>query len=147
VPRFFICLLPRSCCLRRRSLMPLFHSGPFQLLFPNVRPSRVSCTTSSWSYLLRLSPAPCHFHLHAGCDQFLPRSKISLRRFSCAVPLLHDGTCFCRRQTTSSGIHNLLGSAPCLQSCCLATRWSNPLQNMVASSVSVVYAVRCLLAI
>jgi hypothetical protein len=57
-PRSFIRLLPRSCCFRPLSLMPLFHSGPFQRLFLNVRPFCVSCTTSSWSYLLQLCPLP-----------------------------------------------------------------------------------------
>jgi hypothetical protein len=32
--------------------------------------------------------------------------------FSCAVPLLQDGTPSCRWQPTSSGIYNLLGSVP-----------------------------------
>jgi hypothetical protein len=36
--------------------MPLLHSGPFQRLFPNARPFRVSCTTLSWSHLLRSYP-------------------------------------------------------------------------------------------
>jgi hypothetical protein len=55
-PRSFIRLLPRSCSLRPLSRMHFFHSGPFQRLFPNVRPFRVSCTTFSWSYLLRSCP-------------------------------------------------------------------------------------------
>jgi hypothetical protein len=33
-PRSFIRLLPRICCLRPWSLMPLLHSGPFQTSLP-----------------------------------------------------------------------------------------------------------------
>jgi hypothetical protein len=36
--------------------MSLLHSGPFQRLFPNIRPFWDSCTTSPWSYVLRSCP-------------------------------------------------------------------------------------------
>jgi hypothetical protein len=45
-----------AAVLRPLFLMALLHSGPFQLLFPYVRPFRVSCTTLSWSYILRSCP-------------------------------------------------------------------------------------------
>jgi hypothetical protein len=53
---FFISLLPRSCCFRPRSLMPLLHSGPFQRLSSYVHPFWVSSATMSWSFLLRSCP-------------------------------------------------------------------------------------------
>jgi hypothetical protein len=122
VPGFFIRLLPRSCCLRPRSLMPLLHSGPFQRLFPNVRPFRVFCTTLSWSYLLRscsLRPATSVLWVILlpaaeipSAVHNSPGSEFSWRRFSCALPLLHDRTPSCRRQPTSFGIDNFLGSVP-----------------------------------
>jgi hypothetical protein len=56
VPGFFLHLLPRSSCPGPWSHIPLLHSGPFQRLFPNVRPFQVSCTTLSWSYLLWSCP-------------------------------------------------------------------------------------------
>jgi hypothetical protein len=58
-PRSFSRLLMPSCSRRPWSLMPLLHSGPFQCLFPDVRPFQVSCTTLSWLYVLRSCPLHC----------------------------------------------------------------------------------------
>jgi hypothetical protein len=116
-PRSFIRLLPLSCCLRPRSLMPFFILGPY-----NVRPLRVFCTTLCWSYLLRscplrrdtsvfwvvlLSLQPIPFTVHN-----FPGSEFFLRRSSCAMPFLHRAIPACRQQPTSPGIHNVLRSVP-----------------------------------
>jgi hypothetical protein len=65
-PRSLIRLLPRSCCLRPRSLMPLLHSGPFQ---------RLSRTSVLSGFLVPHCP-----------------SCISCDRVPCAVPLSHGGS-------------------------------------------------------
>jgi hypothetical protein len=117
VPGFFIHLLPHSCCLRHKSPMPLLHSGSFQRpSFPGFLYHIVLDIS-----LAIVSPAPCHFctmghppglrPIPSVVHNF-PGSEFSWRRFFCTMPLLHDGIPFCRRQPTSSGIHNLLGSVP-----------------------------------
>jgi hypothetical protein len=79
---FFIRLLPRSCCLRPRSLMPLLHSGHFRSLFSSSRPFWISSATMSWSYLLRsCSLRRTTFalgHPHSGDGKFTLGSTISL---------------------------------------------------------------------
>jgi hypothetical protein len=79
-PRSFIRLLPRSCCFRPRSLMPFLHCGPFQSLFPNVRPFRVSSPTVFWSYLLRSCPLPVIL-IPAAWDPQFPWVRIFLMTF------------------------------------------------------------------
>jgi hypothetical protein len=73
VPWFFIRLLPRSCCLRSQSLMPLLYSGSFQ---------RLTFRTSWCDIVFVLSLAQYHSctagHLPAICSQFHPRFTISL---------------------------------------------------------------------
>jgi hypothetical protein len=83
VPGFFIHLLPRSCCLKHLSLMPLLHSGLFQRLFPNVYPFQVSFTTLSWWCLLRSCPLP--YVTFARWVILLPAAANSFRssQFSC----------------------------------------------------------------
>jgi hypothetical protein len=70
-------LLPRSCCLRPRSLMPLLHSGPFQRLFFSIHPFRVSCSTLSLVECL-LMRFPLRRATPARRVIFLPRPTISL---------------------------------------------------------------------
>jgi hypothetical protein len=85
-PRSFIRLLPCSCCLRPRSLLPLFHSGAFQHLYMNVRPFRLLGVTSSLFCPLRLCPAQRVIFLPAVVNSFcgpqFPCVRIFLKTFS-----------------------------------------------------------------
>jgi hypothetical protein len=84
VPELFIRSMPRSCCLRPRSLMLLLHSGPFQHLILDICPVRVLGATLSWS-----------------CE-----------RVPSVMPLLHGGSSLCMWWSIPSTKYNLLLAAP-----------------------------------
>jgi hypothetical protein len=91
IPELLIRSLPRSCCLRPLSPMPLLHSGSFQILILDVRPYGVLGATLSWSYLLRpcslrhATFARCIISLRATANSFrdsrLAWIRIFLMRF------------------------------------------------------------------
>jgi hypothetical protein len=80
VPELFTPSLPRSCCFRPRSLMPLLHF--------------VSSRTSVFSEFSVL-----HYPGRISCD-----------RVPSTVPLLHDTSSLCVRRPVPSAIHDLPGS-------------------------------------
>jgi hypothetical protein len=63
--------LPRSCCFRPRSIMPLLHSWPFKHIILDVRPFGVLGATLSWSCpLRRATSARCIISLGATANSF-----------------------------------------------------------------------------
>jgi hypothetical protein len=121
-PRSFICLLPHSCCLRSRSLMPFLHSGPFKHLFSPICSFRVLGAMSSFPCFCSLcSLARATFAqwvililavANSLCGPQFSWVPIFLKRFLFHHATLAQLSPSCKRQPTSSRIHNLLGSFP-----------------------------------
>jgi hypothetical protein len=93
---FFVCLLPRSCSFRPRSLMPFSHSESFQLLFSSVRLFGISCSTMSLvgyfltkSLLRRATPARRVTFIQAAVTSFRSPQFLCVQDFLKMFLLCH----------------------------------------------------------